>query len=135
MATAHTRPADALSHHAALAVHGLPLYAHDESRIDVISGVRREVKRSGLCVHPDAGVETTEVLGARAVTPARAIVRTALTMGRDCAVVAGDAALHRERVTIDDLLVEAARLSLLHASRCVVWSRAVGHCRANRLGR
>ena len=111
LATAHTRPGDALSHHAALAVHGLPLYAQDENRIDIISGVRQAVKRSGLWIHPDAGVETTEVSGARVVTPAHAIVRTALTMGRDCAVVAGDAALHRELVTVDDLLVEVARLS------------------------
>ena len=45
------------------------------------------------------------------VAPARAVVRTALTMGRDCAVVAGDAALHRGLVTEAELLAEVAAIS------------------------
>jgi hypothetical protein len=111
LATAHTRPGDAVSHHAALAVHGLPLFGHDPSRVDVLSDVRQAVNRSGLWVHPLAGAEVLVRSGVSVVTPARAIVRAALTMGRDCAVVAGDAALHRRLVTITELLAEVAQVT------------------------
>jgi hypothetical protein len=111
MATIHTRPGDALSHHAASALHGLPLFGHDPKRIDVLSSVQQGAHRSGLWVHPGAGVETLRQSGVRVVAPARAVVRTALTMGRDCAVVAGDAALHRHLVTEAELLAEVAAIS------------------------
>lgn len=42
---------------------------------------------------------------------ARALVRVALTAGRDFAVVAGDAALHRGLVTEEELLEEVARVT------------------------
>lgn len=111
LATVHTRPSDAVSHHAALAVYGLPLFAYDPGRVDVVSDVRETVNRSGLWVHPRSRVETFRRSGVAVVGVARAIVRTALTMGRDCAVVAGDAALHRGLVTVDELLVEVTALS------------------------
>ncbi|HET8595754.1 MAG TPA: type IV toxin-antitoxin system AbiEi family antitoxin domain-containing protein, partial [Intrasporangium sp.] len=93
-AVARTRPEDGLSHHAALAVHGLPLWDHDLGRVDLVSGVRQAVNRGGIWLHPAAGVELTDVGGVQAVPVARAVVRTALTMGTAAAVVAGDAALH-----------------------------------------
>lgn len=41
LAVARTRPSDVISHHAALAVHGLPLWQHDPNRIDLLAGVAR----------------------------------------------------------------------------------------------
>lgn len=108
LAVARSRPGDALSHHAALAVHGLPLWGHDPDRIDLVSDVRQSVRRSGLWIHPSRDEERCLVAGVAVVPVARAVVRTALTMGRDCAVVAGDAALHRQLVTRAQLIDEVA---------------------------
>ncbi|HKX69027.1 MAG TPA: hypothetical protein VJN29_17565 [Intrasporangium sp.] len=110
-AIARTRPDDALSHHAALALLGLPLWGHDPTRVDLVTAVRQGVRRGSTWLHPDEQVDTIVVDGLRVVSPARAIVRTALTMGRDCAVVAGDAALHRRLVTLEELLAEVARVT------------------------
>ncbi len=86
---------DALSHHAALALLGLPLW-----------GPRRPAHRHGDRHGPECPsrrgvapprrrvtVEPAADWPAACVSPARAVVRTALTMGQVCAVVAGDAAL------------------------------------------
>lgn len=111
LAVARSRPGDALSHHAALAVHGLPLWGHDPGRIDLVSGVRQGVRRSGLWVHPSRNEDRCVVDGVEVVSMSRAVVRTALTMGRDCAVVAGDAALHRGLVTRAQLIDEVAMVT------------------------
>ncbi|GGM92279.1 hypothetical protein GCM10009721_17410 [Terrabacter tumescens] len=111
MAVARTRPGDALSHHAALALHGLPLWGHDPARIDLLGDARQIVHRSGVSVRPLEGAHTEQVRGLAVVGVARAVVGTALTMGPDCAVVAGDAALHRGLVGLDDLLHEVAGVS------------------------
>lgn len=109
IAVARSRPGDALSHHAALAMLGLPLWGHDPSRIDLVTDTVQAVRRGSVWLHPDDGVAVAMAEGGVArVSVARAIVRTALTMGRDCAVVAGDAALHRGLVTVDELLAEVA---------------------------
>ncbi|WP_205620878.1 hypothetical protein [Intrasporangium chromatireducens] len=71
LATVHTRPGDALSHHAALAAHGLPLFGHDPTRVDVVSNVRQTVNRCGLWVHPVSGAGVVERLGVVVVRPAR----------------------------------------------------------------
>lgn len=110
-AIARSRPGDALSHHAALAALGLPLWAHDSERVDLATATRRGSSRNGLHLHPIAGLEVVQVDGVPVVGVARAIVRTALTMGVECAVVAGDAALHRGLVGMDDLIAEVARLT------------------------
>lgn len=107
-AIARTRPDDALSHHAALALRGLPLWAYDPERVDLVADVSQGVRRDRLRLHPAAGVPVETVGGLGAVSAARAVVRTALTMGRECAVVAGDAALHAGLVTTADLLAEVA---------------------------
>lgn len=111
MAVARTRKPDALSHHAALAQHGLPLWEHDPERIDLIGDVRQGVNRDGVWLHPRADAQITDIGGVPVVPIARAVVRTALTMGLASAVVAGDAALHAERVSLDDLLRQVALLS------------------------
>ena len=111
LAVARTRPADVISHHAALGVHGLPLWQHDPNRIDLLAGIRQGVQRDGIHLHPRGGVGSIEVGGLAVTSVARAIVRSAVTMGRACAVVAGDAALHAERVTLPELLEEVAAVS------------------------
>ncbi|MDV3222008.1 type IV toxin-antitoxin system AbiEi family antitoxin domain-containing protein [Intrasporangium sp.] len=111
LAIARSRPGDALSHHAALAALDLPLWDHDPDRIDLATRTRRGSSRNGLHLHPIAGIQTQQVAGVRSVSTARAIVRTGLTMGLECAVVAGDAALHQRLVTVADLVAEVALLS------------------------
>jgi len=111
MAVARSRPGDGLSHHAALAAYDLPLWGHDPGRIDLVTKTRRASSRNGLHLYPSVGCELDTIDGVPAVSIARAVVRTALTMGAECAVVAGDAALHAGRVTIDELLAEVALLS------------------------
>lgn len=111
LAVARSRPGDALSHHAALAVLGLPLWGHDTARTDLVTDTVQGVRRGAVWLHPDDDVPTTRVGDTICVSPARAVVRTALTMGQDCAVVAGDAALRRGLVTEADLMAEAAVLS------------------------
>jgi hypothetical protein len=111
LAVARTRPGDAVSHHSAFAVRGLPLWKHDEQRVDVLSDVEQAVGRSGLWVHPRGLVQPEVVDGIPVEPVARSIVRTALTMGLECAVVAGDAALHAGLVTHTQLVDEVARLT------------------------
>ena len=108
LAVARSRPGDALSHHAALALLGLPLWGHDTGRIDLVTDTVQGVRRGAVWLHPDDGVAVAPLADTVCVSPARAVVRTALTMGRDCAVVAGDAALHRGLVTPADLMTEVA---------------------------
>jgi hypothetical protein len=110
-AVAHTRPGDALSHHAALALHGLPLWGHDPTRIDFMGDSRQVVHRTGVSVRPLDGACLEQVRGMPVVSVARAVVGTALTMGPACAVVAGDFALHHGRVRLDDLLHEVTQVS------------------------
>lgn len=116
IAVARSRPGDVLSHHAALAAHGLPLWGSEPSRIDLLTDTRRGSVRNGLHLHPTVtlGLERealSTVGGVRVVPVARAIVRSALSMGHECAVVAGDAALRRGLVTVDDLYAEVTLLT------------------------
>ena len=62
-------------------------------------------------MHPDDAVVVASVADVCCVSPARAVVRSAMTMGRDCAVVAGDAGLRRRLVTEAELTAETAALS------------------------
>lgn len=112
LAAARTRPGDVVSHHAALALHGLPLWQYDRNRIDLLTGIRQGVARDGLHLHPRGPTcVAASVDGAPVTSAARAVVRTALTMARSCAVVAGDAALKQGRVTVAELLDEVATVS------------------------
>ncbi|GAA2162167.1 hypothetical protein GCM10009826_32040 [Humibacillus xanthopallidus] len=127
-AVSHTRDGDIVSHHAALALHGLPLWGHDVDRVDLLADVGQTVRRTGVHLHPRGDVRPVRFGSIGVVPVARAVVRTALTMGRDCAVVAGDAALHREMVTVEELLAEVALVSP-HEGRagrstpCCGWTR------------
>lgn len=112
LAVGRTRPDDMVSHHAALALHGLPLWGASLDRVDLLSAVRQGVHRADLWIHPRGQVAPEMVRGVLVSSVARAVVRTAIAQGRDCAVIAGDAALHRELVTLDDLYAEVALLTV-----------------------
>lgn len=98
------------SHHAALALHGLPLHDVDLGVVDVVAPVRASKIRPGLHVH----VATPEQLSAasdrpvRVVSAADACVLTAAASGFEAGVVALDAARHRHLVTPDGLTAAAA---------------------------
>lgn len=98
-----SRPASAASHHASLALHRLPLWRADLTRVDVIDDVGQAVNRAGLWVHPLRLAPVTTLHGLAVVQPAHAIVRSSLTMGRECGVAAGDQALHTGLVTMEQL--------------------------------
>lgn len=111
LAVARTRPGDLVSHHAALALHRLPLWQHDPGRIDLLTQIGQAVRRGGLHVHPRRGADGDPVDGVPVISVARAVVRSALTMGVECAVIAGDAALHAGLTTEAELLGDVAALS------------------------
>jgi len=98
------------SHHAALAMRGLPLHDVDLEMVDVAAPVRASKKRPGLHVH----VASPEQLAAAADRPVRVVsaadacVLTAAVSGFEAGVVAMDAALHRRRVSLDDLAAAAS---------------------------
>lgn len=111
VAVARTRPGDVLSHHAALATYGLPLWGFRNESIDVESNVQRVTSRRGITFHPRSVAPAVEVDGVPVVPVARALVGAALWMGRDCAVVAGDQALRTGLVTTEQLVAEVARVT------------------------
>jgi hypothetical protein len=111
LAVARTRPGDSLSHHAALAIHGLPLWDFTSERIDLESDVGRVTSRRGITFHPRSEAPAVEASGVLVVPVARALIGVALTMGRACAVVAGDQALRLGLVTRQALVAEAALLT------------------------
>lgn len=108
MAVARSRPGDVVSHQAAAALHGLPLWDLNPGRVDLHTDIRQAVHRPGLCLHPRAVEPATLVGDLPVVSVARAVVGTALTSGLTAAVVAGDFALHEEMVTEAELFDEVA---------------------------
>jgi hypothetical protein len=111
LALARSRPGDVLSHQAALAVRGLPVWPRRGCRIDLLTDVGQAVQRRGVHLHPRDEQRPDVVDGVLVAPVAWSVVRTALTCGRDAAVVGADAALHRGLVTTDGLWAEVARVS------------------------
>ncbi|WP_158716404.1 type IV toxin-antitoxin system AbiEi family antitoxin domain-containing protein [Blastococcus sp. Marseille-P5729] len=100
-----------VSHHSALLVAGLPTYGVDLE----LARLTRLNKGDSLLSPPvrisrtSASLPSYEIKGARVVTDAVAIAQVAAESGIEAAVVAGDAALRRKTVTIDELQ-QAAKL-------------------------
>ncbi|HWD77636.1 MAG TPA: type IV toxin-antitoxin system AbiEi family antitoxin domain-containing protein [Kribbella sp.] len=96
----------AVSHQSALALHGLPLWGLDLTRVHI---TRREERTSGRIagVHHHAGglaaADLTRVSGLATTTVARALFETACTTSFEAAVVAFDAALQRRLVADEDV--------------------------------
>ena len=94
-----------VSHHAALAVHGLPLHDVDLGLVDVVAPVVTSRPRRGLHVHRATPEQLQRGLThpLRVVSPADACVLTAAASGYRAGVVAMDGALHRGLVTTEEL--------------------------------
>jgi hypothetical protein len=96
----------AVSHQSALALHGLPLWGLDLTRVHI---TRRGERTSGRIagVHHHAGgladADLTQVSGLATTTVARALFETACTTSFEAAVVAFDAALRDHSVADDDV--------------------------------
>lgn len=105
---------DAASHHAALAIHRLPLYGVDTGTVDVDTLVSRVRVRTGLRTHPPAasGVELVE--GTRAVVVPTALVQTAAASGVVAGVCAMDRAVHEGRCGVDELTTAVELLAEPH---------------------
>ena len=112
-----SRPRDAASHHAALAIHGLPTFGVDWDRIDLVGPVTRVKIAAPLVVHPAAGEAVVQVEGARCQPVARALVRTAMSSGLTAGLVAADAALSNGTCITADLQAELEILSDCRGSR------------------
>ena len=110
-AVLRTRPKDAASHHAALAIFELPLVGCDLGRLDTVGEVRATIVRRGLVVHPGLAGPTTVVDGVPTVPVADAVVQATGTSGLKTGLVAADAALHLGRCTVESLHEAVARVS------------------------
>jgi very-short-patch-repair endonuclease len=104
------------SHHAALALAGLPLVEADLRRVDVCvrptaqSTKARSFRRSGVVTHPLPDDEVTLQFGsARCVSMESAVILTAGRSGVRTAVVALDAALHRGLVCVESITTALER--------------------------
>ena len=93
MAVLRSRPGDVATHHAALAVHGLPLHGVRLDVVDVQSKVSRPRLSSGLRTQP-GDLPSVLVEGVRLVRVEHAIVQVLLRAGLEAALVPLDAALH-----------------------------------------
>jgi len=96
------RPRWLASHHAALALHGLPLYGVDTNVVDVVADVSTSKKRSGVHVHVATEAQRPLIKDplTQAVSVPDACVATAADHGFEAAVVAMDAALKRGMTTL-----------------------------------
>lgn len=93
------------SHHAALALHGLPLFAVDTALVDVAAAVTTSKKRAGLHVHVASPAQQALIKdpSAAAVSVVDACLVTAADHGFISGVVAMDAAVKRGQTTVGAL--------------------------------
>lgn len=91
------RPRWIASHHAALALHELPLHDVDRSVVDVVASVGTSKVRAGTHVHVATPAQRLLIddPAVQAVSVADACVLTAAGSGVEAGVVAMDAAVHR----------------------------------------
>jgi hypothetical protein len=110
----------AASHHSALALHGLPFWRVDEDLFHVSRCVGSSTRRRGPLVlheaHPKSAgghdaLIPSPVTGITAVSPALAVIGTAMVDGEEAGIIAADAALHRQLMTIQECSDWLDRLS------------------------
>jgi hypothetical protein len=89
------------SHHSALVLHALPIFAADLRQVH-LSRAEDDHSRSrrGLTVHESV---PGAIMSRGIIEPAIAVVQTGIVNGAMAALVAADAALHRETLTLGDL--------------------------------
>jgi very-short-patch-repair endonuclease len=104
---------DRASHHAGLAVHGLPVHGCDLGVVDVSAPVVHSSRTSLVRVHPLVdGDVMARVKGVPAASVATCLVQTAAASGVTAGVVALDAALHERLVSVDEVLARADAMDL-----------------------
>ncbi|MDT0214568.1 hypothetical protein Q9R29_11790 [Rothia sp. ARF10] len=108
------RPQWLASHHAALALLGLPLFAVDTSVVDVVAAVRTSKRRTGHHVHVATAAQRALISHptATSVSVPDACVLTAVGSGVEAGVVAMDAALQRGMTTVSALSQSVAELGV-----------------------
>lgn len=119
-AVMHSRHDDAglaLSHHSALALWDVPLYAVDD-RVHVIrTDGRRGHSDNVVRVHPPTAAEwVTEHSGLRVVRPARAALQVAATYGIQAGLVSADACLRLALCSREDLTSALAARGFGHGT-------------------
>lgn len=118
------RPQWLASHHAGLALHGLPLFAVDHELVDVVAAVRTSKRRAGLHVHVATPDQLTRLEDptVRTVSVADACVLTAVSSGVEAGVVAMDAAVKRRLTTpaLSDSLAACGVRYGVHQARAAV---------------
>ncbi|GAA5164774.1 DUF559 domain-containing protein [Ornithinimicrobium tianjinense] len=104
-AIARTWPPRVLvSHTTAALMHGLPLTLEPDRVHGCRLGAGQHRKRTGYTIHTGyVDADPTVLNGVQVVEPRLAVMGVAELHGRDEAVVVGDAALHQQLVTVDDL--------------------------------
>jgi hypothetical protein len=101
------------SHHAALAVSGLPLVGARYDRFDLCARVSREYRNGAVVTRPlPEGEPAMLVHGVPCVSTEAALVQTAARYGIRVAVVALDAALRQGLVSVEGVEQAADRLAL-----------------------
>lgn len=98
----------AASHHSAAALHGLPFWKVDTDTVELarVSG-RSTARRKGLRIHeayPPTSLLRGAQSGAFVVTPALAVIGTAMLHGEEAGVVAADHALRTHQATKNELV-------------------------------
>lgn len=108
------------SHHAGLAVHGLPLHDCDLRLIDLSAQVAHGSRQGIVRVHPLApGDVAAKVKGVVAASVATCVIQTAASSGVVAGVVALDAALNQELVTLDVVRARAEAMDVHYGARWV----------------
>ncbi|MET4077502.1 hypothetical protein [Janibacter sp. UYMM211] len=98
------RPRSSASHQAALALHGLPLWGVDLSRVDLVVEVDRLRHRDGVRLHPSrAGESPVRAGGVRCVPVAVAVAQVGLEAGVAPALVPLDHALRTSVCTREEV--------------------------------
>ncbi len=100
----HGTRAVALSHHSALAIHGLSIFGGDD-RVHLVRTDAQRGRSDGV-IQVHAPVSQTSVMmvdGLRVVSPAVAALQSAATFGVCAGLVAADSALHRRACAAVDL--------------------------------
>lgn len=114
----------ALSHHSALAVHGIATYGVDDRVHLVRTDAQRGRVSDGTHVHPAlAAAWTTRGDGVTTVRPAKAVLQVASYFGVEAGLVSADVALHEQGCQPGDLdaaLASGGYGSGVNAARVVV---------------
>jgi hypothetical protein len=110
----------AASHHSALALHGLPFWRVEEDVFHVARVTGSSSRRRGQLILHEAYPESvgshpslirSPATGIAAVSPALAVIGTAMVDGEEAGIIAADAALHRKVMTSEECELWLDRLS------------------------